>query len=278
MARLVGATLVAVLVPACTGGAEEGTGPPAGGTLRIRALADPFAAGDPAVETSRAGWELYRCCLLRTLMSYTGTPTARGGTTLHPDLADGLPRVSGDGMTWTFHLRRGLRYGPPLEDTPVVAQDVVRALQRAARSGTTYGIVFSVIEGFDEFAAGRTPGIVGLAVRDPRTLVVRLTEPTGDLGYRLSLPAAAPVPAPAVRGHQGAYDRFLVATGPYMIAGSERLDLSGRPARQRPVAGYEPGKAIFGDHVWEFLMDQMRVTQQAGKRFIGITYSPARDR
>lgn len=41
--------------------------------------------------------------------------------------------------------------------------------------------------------------------------------------------------------------------------------------------GYETGKGFFGDHHWQFLMDQMRVTQEAGKAFIGITYSNADD-
>ncbi|MDP8930425.1 MAG: putative glycoside hydrolase family 15 protein [Actinomycetota bacterium] len=42
--------------------------------------------------------------------------------------------------------------------------------------------------------------------------------------------------------------------------------------------GYEAGKGFFGDHDWTFLMDQMRVTQEAGKAFIGITYSDPTDR
>lgn len=41
--------------------------------------------------------------------------------------------------------------------------------------------------------------------------------------------------------------------------------------------GYDTGRGFFGDGDWDFLMDQMRVTQRAGKDFIGITYSSARD-
>ena len=44
-----------------------------------------------------------------------------------PDLAQGMPEVSSDGLTWTFRLKRGLRFAPPFDDTPIVARDIVRA-------------------------------------------------------------------------------------------------------------------------------------------------------
>jgi peptide/nickel transport system substrate-binding protein len=61
--------------------------------------------------------------------------------------------------------------------------------------------------------------------------------------------AVAPIPpnpfrpdAPlgAAQGHDDGYGRFLVATGPYMVEGSEDLDLSRPAARQVPIAGYRP--------------------------------------
>jgi peptide/nickel transport system substrate-binding protein len=234
-----------VLASSCTDRAErERSAPEAGGILRLAALSDPLGAGDPAVELNRAGWELYRCCLLRTLLSYTGMPAGRGGTSLHPDLAATPPRVSDDGRTWTFHLQEGLRYAPPFEDTEIVAEDSIRALQRQARLPSAYVDTYSVIEGFDEYVAGDAASITGLVARDRTTLVVRLTEPAGDLGYRLSLPAAAPIPEGAALGHEGSYAGFLAASGPYMLAGSEDLTPSEPPGEQEPARGYEPGRSI----------------------------------
>ena len=40
-----------------------------------------------------SAWELFRCCLLRTLYSYNGKPTEEGVPELRPDLAVG-PAVS----------------------------------------------------------------------------------------------------------------------------------------------------------------------------------------
>jgi peptide/nickel transport system substrate-binding protein len=262
MRRAVPALLAAVMLLAasCTDDPGGGEGLERGGTLRLAALADPLGAGDPAWEVNRAGWELYRCCLLRTLLSYTGTPTDRGGTSLHPDLAEAPPLVSADGLTWVFHLRAGLRYAPPLQDTPIVAADVIRALERQAQATASYASIYSVIEGFDAFLAGREASITGLVARDPRTLVVRLTRPAGDLGYRLSLPAAAPVPEVAVRGHAGTYATFLVSSGPYMVAGSPELDFSDPPDTQDPVRGYRPGRGVIlvRNPSWQSAGDDLR--------------------
>ena len=177
----------------------------------------------------------------RTLYSYNGRPTDEGGAELRPDLATGIPVVSSDGLRWTFRLRGGLRYAPPFEETEIVAADLVRALEREARVGQeAYASHYSVIHGFDDYAAGDADSIVGLETPDDHTLVVELDEPASDLAYRLSLPAAAPLPEGAAEGHDEDYARFVVASGPYMVEGSDRLDFSLPPAEQEPLSGYEP--------------------------------------
>jgi peptide/nickel transport system substrate-binding protein len=253
--------LVAVALAAGCGGAPEEAQPPSaeseppaettaadegahGGTLRVGLvnLADNEAeqtspdgqahyALDPQAEYWSATWELFRCCLLRTLLSYNGTPTAEGGAELRPDLATELPTVSADGLTWTFRLRPGLRYAPPYDETEIVAADVIRAVERTllpanpsyaeAQGRSTIGAYahyyMSVIEGGDAFAASEADSISGLEAPDDYTLVVHLTEPAGDLGHRFSLPATAPIPPGAAEGHDDGYGPFLVASGPYML-------------------------------------------------------------
>ena len=48
--------------------------------------------------------------------------------------------------------------------------------------------------GFDEFAASEADSISGLKAPDDSTLVVRTSTPTGDLPFRMAMPAAAPIP------------------------------------------------------------------------------------
>ena len=278
MRRGVVALIFALVAAACTGGGSSGRGERApqvsrGGTLMV-AMQDAsltlFAGG--SFDPQRAYWgaplELYRCCLTRTLLSYTGRPTEEGGATLAPDLAEAMPSVSPDGLTWTFRLRAGLHYAPPFADTPIVVQDVIRAFERVALlpDDVGYGFYYSVIDGFDSFGAREIDSIRGLYAPDDRTLIVQLTEPTSDLGYRLSLPATAPIPPVPTGGTLGAatghtdYSRFLVSSGPYMFEGSGALDFTVPPNKQDPVAGYVPHKSVtlVRNPSWDPSTDRLR--------------------
>jgi peptide/nickel transport system substrate-binding protein len=279
------AAIVAVLLAAALdGGAGMSTSAsavsPRGGTLRARLLFTDELAHyavlprgydyflDPQTGYTTPELEFFRCCLLRTLLSYNGHPTAQGGAELHPDLASSMPEISHDRLTWTFRLKRGLHYAPPFANTEIKAQDIVRAIERdltpaprraapviGAGLGACRFYYVGVIAGAQEYADGKAGTISGLETPDDHTLVVHLLRPAGDLGYRLSLPAAAPIPpsprAPGARlgaaqGHDAGYGRFLVASGPYMIAGSRRLDFSLPSSRQKPLSGYAWRRAASG--------------------------------
>lgn len=240
-------------------------GPSGGGTLRLAATYDvtsvalwdgtavPDAGPDPQMSYGMTGWELLRCCLVRTLFAYPGLPGADGGAEARPDLASSVD-ISADALTWTITIRRGIRYAPPLDDVEVTAADFVRALLRSARADhdgryVTTSFYYSVIEGFDRYASGRAETISGLETPDPHTLVIRLTQPASDLPDRLAMPAAAPIPPNPFRpeaalgvaqGHDEDYGRFLVASGPYVIAAADQLDFSRPPKEQEPAAGYDP--------------------------------------
>jgi peptide/nickel transport system substrate-binding protein len=212
--------------------------------------------------------ELLRCCLVRTLLSYTGRPADEGGTELRPDLASSMPSVSADGLTWTFHLKDGLRYGPPLQTSEVVSADVIRGLEREGDPSIgIYPDYYSVIEGFDRFHSGHADSISGLEAPDDRTLIIRLVRPTGDLGYRLTLSAASPIPplpgdpsdrAGVADGHAD-YGPFLISSGPYMLAGADRLDFSKPAGGQRPANGYRPQRiTLVRNPAWEPASDDLR--------------------
>jgi peptide/nickel transport system substrate-binding protein len=258
------ALLAAVVAAAACGGGEtapEGATPSQqpgeprfepGGTLRagmssyidyyVRPVELPPSFDyflDPQRAYDQNSWELLRCCLLRTLLSYNGRSTSEGGADLRPDLAVAMPETSPDGLTWTFRLKEGIRYSPPLGDTEVTAPDFIRAVERTLRPtppsvaelvgpelGAYSFYYLGVIAGAQEFADGTADTISGLEAPDDHTLVVHLTQPAGDLGYRFTLAATAPIPPDpsdptarlgAAEGHDDGYGRFLVSTGPYMI-------------------------------------------------------------
>ena len=259
---------VVTLLASCTFGSSPvaATSPrgPVGGTLKLGMTYVPWYAMDPAVEYASETWELLRCCLVRTLMSYDGT-SGPSGTIPQPDLADGPPQVSADGLTWTFKLRHGLHYAPPLQNVEITAPDFIRALMRFGTqpaepcfpSSPTYMKTYlGLIEGFDAYASGKSPNISGLADPDPYTLTITERSPDTSLADILALPITSPIPplpdqpqardgvahghAPGDAAPDSGYGRYLVSSGPYMFAGSEALNFSLPPGRQLPVLGFRP--------------------------------------
>jgi peptide/nickel transport system substrate-binding protein len=256
-------TVLGLVGAACAGDDEpppgqDGTETPtedlSGGTLRMAQLADVTAAFDPQKEYYSVTWEYYRCCLLRNMMSYDGVPTDEGGAVVHPDLAAGEPEQSEDGLTWTYQIQPGINYAPPKDDVEITAQDFIRALERTADPKANvggYSFYYSVIEGFDDFAAGDAEEISGLAAPDTHTLEITTTSPIGDMSYRLAMGTTAPIPPDdegermgVAEGHARNYGRFLVASGPYMFEGSETMDFSAEPKDQTEAPGYVPGRQI----------------------------------
>src|SRR5262245_43930738 len=93
-----------------------------------------------------------------------------------PGLAE-FWKASRDGLTWTFTLRKGVRFHHGRE---LNADDVVysftRLLDPALRSGAAD--LFLSIQGAREFREGRASSVVGLKALDRFTVQVNLTEAT----------------------------------------------------------------------------------------------------
>jgi len=254
---------------------------PRGGTVHAALVSETLGQsgpGDPTLDPSREyiseAFELLRCCLVRTLYGYSGRPTAEGGADLRPDLATGPPTVSADGLTWTVHIRSGLHYAPPLQDQEIVAQDFVTALKRVARvtpqDAGDYATYYSVIQGFDAYARRKADTISGVATPDPHTLVLTVVERVGDLADRFAMAATAPIPTlksnptaefGVATGHDAGYGSYLIATGPYMIAGSEALTPGAPVKEQKPAIGLLPKAKIIRlvrNPSWDPATDDLR--------------------
>lgn len=252
---------LALVTAACTGDSSSPSPSPAGdptltrgGTLRVGILNNDVDIWDPQeAPSAHAAFELSRCCLFRTLLSYRAGTTQQEGTELRPDVASALPEISSDGLAWTFHLQEGLHYAPPLQDVEITAPDFVRSLERLLDPtmvgyGWPYfpGLIAPLIDGAQAYADGEASSIAGLEVLDPYTLRIRLSEPNGDLGYLLATWMAAPVPPnpsdPGARlgiaeGHLANFSGFMVASGPYMVEGGQNVDFSLPPVEQVPASG-----------------------------------------
>jgi len=205
-------------------------------------LSDGF---DPVGEYTDQAWGLYSQLLLRTLVTYRHV-AGPAGTEVVPDLATDTGQVSGHGLTYTFHLKPGLRFAPPV-GRPITSRDVEFAFERLATQSLAAEYPFyyqGTIQGF-EVHPGRPTPISGIETPDPSTVVFRLTQPTGDFVQRLTLPATAPVPREVAGCFQGTggYGRDLVSTGPYMIRGADQVDISTCSAI-RPMEGFDPASKL----------------------------------
>ena len=167
--------------------------------------------------------------MIRTLVGYNHV-AGPAGNVLVPDLATSVPKPTGGGTTYAFHLKHGVRFGPPV-GRAITSADVRYAMERIGRpkDGAEYAFYYSPIAGFDAYAAGKAKSISGISTPNKSTIVFHLTRPTGDFLYRLAMPATGPIPAEVARcfeGQAGRYGKDVVTTGPYMIAGADKVDAS----------------------------------------------------
>lgn len=252
--------LCCILLLACSGPPPSPTKPSTGGTLRVAIVetGQEEYPGTPYYDPGRYTFTpLARCCLLRTLLSYNDRPTEEGGAELRPDLAEALPRISADGLTWTFKLKARLHYAPPLANRVIEARDFITAAEHVGRIRDAPYL--DDVVGMAEFEKGSVSTIAGMEAPDATTLVVRLTGPAGDFGNRVAMPLLAPLPAEALAGRDDSgYAGYLIASGPYMYEGAEDLVLSGSDSM--PVwAGRAAGRVtLVRNPSWDPASDPLR--------------------
>ena len=196
------------------GGLALATGaPPAshlGGTLRVVA-GDDLDSLDPGRAWSSPGWHVLSLTN-DGLVTYARIPGPGGGAVV-PDLAVALPVAQDGGRTYTFQLRRGVRYST---GAPIRPADFRATFERQFRAQTGLAAFAVPIRGADRCSRTRCDLSSGIAVDDAtRTITFRLSEPDPDFLYKLALPFGSVVPAGSPPVGTGA--RPLPATGAYRI-------------------------------------------------------------
>lgn len=152
-----------------------------------------------------------------------------------PRLAEALPDVSADGLTYTFKIRQGVRFQddpcfPGSKGRDVTAEDFVYSFKRLLDSklqSQGYWIFSDFVVGADEWmkktsdAASATdysqllPGFVAI---DHSTLQIRLLRPYPQLLWVLTMNYAFAVPHEAVEYYGSDFRSHPVGTGPYRLA------------------------------------------------------------
>ena len=136
-----------------------------------------------------------------------------------PDLATGLPTVSDGGLTYTFQLRKGIRYSTGGVVQPA---DIRRGIERALleSAGQTPGSYLAVIRGAGGCLTGKHCDLTSGITTSPgsSTVTFHLSKPDPDFLFQLALPDYDAVPASTPL-----HARLpLPATGPYKISGYQK--------------------------------------------------------
>ncbi len=130
-------------------------------------------------------------------------------------------KASRDGLTWTFTLRKGVRFHNGRELT---ADDVVysftRLLDPRVRSGAAD--LFVNIRGAADYRAGRAKTVTGLVAVDRHTVQVTLAEALTPFVSVLAVGHAKIVPKEVVEREGEAFGAHPVGTGPFRFARWER--------------------------------------------------------
>jgi peptide/nickel transport system substrate-binding protein len=156
-----------------------------------------------------------------------------------PDLAEGPPTISDDGLDIQFTIKPGIKFSPPV-NREVKCDDFKYAIERAFLPGVANGYVTLYLGDITGFADAqkaaqdeptKAPDISGITC-DGDTLDIKLDKPgtQGVIGA-LSLPIGSPVPreyaAKFDAENPSTYGEHQVATGPYMIENNAEGELTG---------------------------------------------------
>jgi peptide/nickel transport system substrate-binding protein len=209
-------TAVSLFAAAWAWGADNPTKTvPQGGILRGALEAD-IDHWDGTSYYSEGYIVSYLTC--RGLMGFPATTKSPSNLVPRPDLAAAPPRVSSDGLTYTFTLRQGIRFS---NGAPVTTADVedsfLRTLDaKAAFTGGGTGL-YDVIEGAEAFRNGKATDVPGITTtRD--TITFKLTRRDGSFNYVLAMPFSCVFPKGSPRNHT---EVPPPTTAPYMLVQHE---------------------------------------------------------
>ena len=209
---------------------------------------------DPGQSYYTFGYEIFRVTT-RNLMQY---PPLNGpaGLVPTPDLATAAPTHSADFSTWTFKIRSGVKFGPPV-NRAVKTSDIKYGIERMFNPnvGGQYnfyldGAIGAALEGAKAFEDAYTSknkavidaGISGITTPDDTTIVFKFASARADVPGLVTMPGFAPVPEeyaqPLDAKSPSTYGPHQVSSGPYMF----KNDASGKI--QGAGLGWDPNKKI----------------------------------
>jgi peptide/nickel transport system substrate-binding protein len=187
-----------------------------GGTMRVANSGD-WDTVDPGETYYAYSWNFVRL-YGRALVMFKPVP-GTGSTELVPDLAETLGVPSDGGKTFTYKLRKNIKFE---DGTPVTSKDVKYAVLRSTDKAT-FPNGPAYFEQFLNLPAGyqgpyKSKGVdtnSAIETPDDNTIVFHLKQAFGAFDYFAQMPQTIPVPEAKDTGAK--YKEHVVSTGPYMF-------------------------------------------------------------
>jgi ABC-type transport system substrate-binding protein len=213
---------------------NAGGSPVPGGTLKLEGNQDVGAALDPQGEYESDGATLERA-YTRQLVSWPSSTNLTTAVSIVPDAATGMPMVSSDGLTYSFHIKSGIMWNTS-PSRQVTSQDFKRGIERTCDPSLGLSFYFTpTIEGFSTFCstfAGMGPAssaaaraayisghnVSGIQTPDSSTIVFTLTQPAVDFLSILALPFASAAPVEDLGYVPLTPGNPLYSDGPYQVS------------------------------------------------------------
>ncbi|MBS1984549.1 MAG: hypothetical protein JST16_10285 [Bdellovibrionales bacterium] len=213
---------LSLCLASCTGKKKDD------GTLRLYMLADAKQLDPALVQDLYSNWI--------SSLSYEGLLEyhyLKRPFELKPNLAEAMPTVSKDGLTYTFKIRKGIHFMdsdvfPGGKGREVKAQDFVYSFLRVADPKLGSGqfwVYDGHIKGLNEWRdKQKTNATVdydhppeGFKAVDDYTLQIKLNHKYAQLLFVLAMPTGFVVPHEAVEKLGKDFGNNLVGTGPYKL-------------------------------------------------------------
>ena len=179
-----------------------------GGAMTVT-YKDDISTLDPAIGYDWQNWSMIKA-LFNGLMDYKA-----GTYTLEPDLAESFT-ISPDGKVYTFILRKDVKFH---NGRKLTAEDMKYSIERAVNPKTQspgQGF-FWTIKGFDEMVAGKATELSGMAVIDPYTLRIELSQPDATFLHVMAINFAFAVPKEEVEKYGQDFGKHPVGTGAFSM-------------------------------------------------------------
>jgi len=187
-----------------------------GGIIKLADEAAPDTL-DPGETYYGYSWDFVRV-YGRALTMFKPAP-GKASAELVPDLAEALGVASDGGKTWTYKIRKGVKFE---DGTVVKAADVKYAVLRSTDKATFpngpayFEAMLAMPKGYK--GPYKSKGMntdSAITTPDDSTIVFHLTAPFAGFDYLAQLPQTIPVPEAKDTGAK--YKEHVISSGPYMF-------------------------------------------------------------